>query len=392
MGITWRGYGVATQFPGARRGTLVGYLKGLGVLRACARHIDPDALSRWADDVPRPGAIEIALPGDEILGMLLTGYEPSPVLSPWNRGSGWWGNTTTLDWLRESTDVRLSSFRAAAAATTSVLARLSLHEPPSTEEKPGVVAALAAWLPDDALDWLNAAVPRGGDGRQFEYNPLFGSGGNDGRYDISVNYLQAIRYTLEHPDRSVELLRGALLETPAQLVPMSLGQWMRDRSPSASPEGAPLPLGNPWELILAVEGSLMLAASTSRRLRRPKLPVVAPWVFRSTPVGYGGAAHDEDVRCEVWAPCWHDWLGHRHVSEMLAAGDVRTASSVSEMLAAGDVIRTASFARLRPAATGLDVMRAAGDRGLDPGIDSLDRYIVAQRAGQAYSTIPANSW
>jgi CRISPR-associated protein Csx17 len=360
------------RLAGCRTRPLAGYLKAVGVLRVVARQADPGARGRWAGDVFE---LSTRLDRDELEEFLLERYAPTPVVSPWNGGSGFFpkDDTEAIEAIEADESPRLASFRLAVGAARRTLAALGLERKPDPKtEKPLLLRALRDSLPDEALEWLDAAVVLLGG--EAGYPPLLGSGGNDGRYDFSNNYCQAVVrvLALEGEDPlPARWLAAALDGASVPLVKgMSLAHLFRDASPSNSPQGEADALGNPWELILALEGSLVFVAGAARR-RGSSLrgQLVAPFTAAMTGAGYGSALAGEKGRAELWLPLWP---GRASLAEL---------ESVARE-ARAQVGR-------RPARDGLDFVRAAGELGVARGIGDFERYAVLERAGQSSLAVPA---
>jgi CRISPR-associated protein Csx17 len=66
---------------------LMGYLKALGVLRLVSEQADPDARGFWRDSV---FVLETKLDRDGLAKFFLEKYSPTPLLAPWNGGSGFY--------------------------------------------------------------------------------------------------------------------------------------------------------------------------------------------------------------------------------------------------------------------------------------------------------------
>ena len=64
---------------------LAHYLKALGILRLVAEQADPLVRGAWRDEA---FIIATKLSADELTDFFLTKYQPTPLVSPWNRGSG----------------------------------------------------------------------------------------------------------------------------------------------------------------------------------------------------------------------------------------------------------------------------------------------------------------
>lgn len=72
--------------PGCRTTPLGGYLAALGLLRAVTRLLDCEATGRWVRQQFVLGSRCGTL--DELMGELLTRFEPEAIVSPWNEGAG----------------------------------------------------------------------------------------------------------------------------------------------------------------------------------------------------------------------------------------------------------------------------------------------------------------
>lgn len=362
------------RLDGCRSRPLIGYLKSLGVLRTVARQRDPDACGRW-----RAGTFELRseLSREELLCFLAAGYEPSPILSPWNSGSGFYpkGNTAAvkaLEGVEATTHERLGPYRDLIAATRGILRDLEITVKPDGAVKDKLLMALRRRWPDAGIEWLDAAVVlAGGEPR---YPPLLGSGGNDGRFDFSSNYLEAVgRLDDPAPKVAGPLLESALSGKSETLERLSAAYLQRDFSPTNSPRGDDEGLGNPWDLMLSLEGSLVLVGGAARRHADGPARITAPFAVRATGAGYGSAAPGEEGHEEIWLPLWSGWATQREVDHLVREGRAQVRSSHS----------------VRWARSGLDLARAAGELGVARGVGGFERYAILNRAGQSRLAVPA---
>lgn len=351
---------------GCRSRQLLDYLKALGVLRVVARQADTEARGRWASGT---FVLKSALDREALEAFLLNTYAPAPVVSPWNGGSGFFpkDNKEGFTVIECSDDPRLASFRAAIASARATLERLDLHEKPAGATKLALLRELRATLPDAALEWLDAAVVLLG--TDVAYPPLLGSGGNDGRYDFANNYARSVVAALTGRD-AARWLRASLWRAPASLPKMSSGHLFRDASPVNAPHGESDALGNPWDLVLGLEGSLLLAAGAARREAAAEdAAPAAPFTVRATAAGYGSAAAGEAGRDELWLPLWSG------------------AATLRELEATAREAR-AQVGRAS-ARTALGLARSAAELGVARGIDAFERFAVLERAGQSSLAVPA---
>ena len=77
---------------------LMSYLKALGVLRLVTEQVDQEARASWRDGV---FILDTTLDSDRLVRFFLGNFEPTPLLAPWNAGSGFY-TKLDLDRLLES--------------------------------------------------------------------------------------------------------------------------------------------------------------------------------------------------------------------------------------------------------------------------------------------------
>ena len=95
------------------------YLKAIGILRLVAEQLDPDARGWWQDE---HFCLLTKLDRNELVQFFLEEYSPTPFLSPWNKGSGFYKeNDPGLSPIENSTAPRFQQFRAAVAEARQLL-------------------------------------------------------------------------------------------------------------------------------------------------------------------------------------------------------------------------------------------------------------------------------
>jgi len=352
---------------------LAAYLKALGVLRAVSRQIDRGVRGRWRGPVFE---LRSDLSADGLRRFFSETFTPSPILSPWNGRSGFYtrgGDTAVqaLEAIERTTHDRFQPYRSVIAETRAVIADLGLTETPGGRDKEGLVRELRRRWPDAGLEWLDAAVVITGESLTFP--PLLGSGGNEGSYDFSSNYMQAVMRGLQEK-RGAELLDAALFASSARLESISLAHLQGDASPTNSPKGDAGSLGNSWDLVLGLEGALSLVGGAARRHADGARGILtAPFTVRRTAAGYGGAVAGEKGRAEIWLPLWRRWATHAEITNLIRESRAQVRSGHGT----------------RAARTGLDFARAAGELGVARGIGAFERYAILERYGQTNLAVPA---
>lgn len=357
---------------------LAAYLKALAVLRLVATSGQGDPLARgaWRNET---FMLTSRFDRAGLEHFLLHDWQPTPIAAPWNGGSGFWpkDNATALRTLMAAPADRFRPLAETLVLVTGEVARLDSGEAPKDEAKQGFIARLRASLPDEALDWLDAAVLLTED--KPKYPPLLGTGGNDGRLDFTNNYHQRLLDLFDpatgQPTAAAPgWLAGALFgEAAAELVRAAVGQF----APGAAggPNGTcgmeADSLVNPWDFVLTLEGTLGFAAAATRRLEG-RGPAGLAYPFTVYPSGAGSGAtalaDEGSARAEMWLPLWQQPATWPELRAVLAEG-------------------RATLGR-RVARDGLDFARAVAKLGLARGISEFQRIGFLMRSGKAYLATP----
>lgn len=368
----------AHECPGLQPQPLGSYLAGLGLFRAVGEQADPAATVCWRQNGL---VIETAVP--DLAEWLVDTYVPTPVLSPWNGGSGFGAKDVEpkrrIDALLASDSPRLDPFQQAIAVAQQVTTRAWtegwIKPDGKIIDKARIVQEFRNRCPDTLLPWVDATVVLTDE--QSYFPPLLGTGGNDGRLDFSTNLHQRLLDVLDEGpgrrDRSLgwarDLLTGSQHErldkgSTGQFDPAAVG------GQASSPFGQAESLVNPWEYILLTEGALMFAAGAARRHQHAAGRAAIPFWVRFSPDGSdsGATGESKTSRGEVWAPVWdHPW-SLPEVRQLF--GEAR-----------------ASW-RGRPAERAVDFYAATRTLGVARGISQFVRYGIQQRNGLAYVAVP----
>ena len=347
---------------GCRPEPLGSYLKALGVLRLVGEQADRDASAWWAPD---GFVLSSTLDRDALVQFFLNSYRPSPILSPWNSSSGFGPEGAgELHVIEASTDLRLQPYREAIKIVRELLAEDSTRDRPKEQ----LLAECRSRLPDACVPWLDASAVLT-DGRPV-YPPLLGTGGNDGRLEFSRNFhqrvLDVLGLTNTKDHDCAAWLDDALLD-------QGRSTGMRGRSPgqfdpgaaggvNSAPTGAAESVLNPWDWVLLLEGSLLLASGSARRLAAHSSGrAAAPFTVDASAGGYASASDAENTRGELWAPLWSRPAGLAEVRRLFAEGRADW--------------------RQGHASTGLDLAKAAASLGVDRGIEAFSRHAFVERFG-----------
>ena len=360
---------------------LAGYLKALGVLRVVAEQIDTrktDSCSRgwWERDA---FLLDSTLSADQLIDFFLTDYTPTPLVAPWNGGSGFFpkDNQTAINAIAQSSVERFAPYRKLIEASRLVLTTHGLTEKPSPDEKPRLLQQCRNLFPDAALDWLDAAFVLTQSGPK--YPPLLGTGGNDGRLEFTNNFMQRLVETIDPKtgkatQNSAELLHDSIFnDCGTTRDKAAIGQFDPGSAGGANSSGGydAAPTMNVWDFILMLEGAIAFAGSAVRKLESATSGSLAyPFCVRAAGVGYGSSdVSDEPLsRSEMWMPLWQQPASFRTISHLLSEGRANTGR--------------------RQARNGVDFARAVASVGVDRGIHSFQRFGFQQRNGLSYFAVP----
>ena len=355
---------------------LASYLKALGIMRLLSRK-DSDTRGRWHGNQFR---ISSSLSEDEIRNFLLWEYYPTPIVAPWNGGSGFYekDNKVALDSIQQSSNPRLEPYRQCLNVVGQQMSGFNREASPKDTEKVRLLACLRSNLPDSALDWFDAAILLADQSAQ--YPPLLGTGGNDGRLDFTNNFMQRVVEVVcpddatSLPENSEAWLSTSLFSTAAPgLTQKAIGQFAPGQveAPNAGNGFKEKGMMNPWDFILMIEGSLAFAASTTRRNADDPQGVLSyPFTVRAVGAGSGslGESDQGNARGELWLPVWSQPTTYAEARSLFAEGRVALGR--------------------KPATDALDFVRAIHHLGGYRGIGSFQRFGLLMRSGKAYLATP----
>src|SRR6476646_5490379 len=180
------------RLEGCTSQPLGSYLKSLAVLRVVSEQVDEGARGWWEDGCFQ---LESNLGREELTRFFLEQYRPTPIIAPWNGGSGFYPNDRKigLDGIVASTSARFTAFRTAIAFAQSLdevaTAAQGIAENDKNELRSAILRRCRNEFPDTAVEWLDAAIAINSDNKR-DFAPIFGTGGNEGRLDYTNNFME----------------------------------------------------------------------------------------------------------------------------------------------------------------------------------------------------------
>ena len=351
---------------------LMAYLKALGIFRLVAEQKGKDARAWWQND---RFFLCSALGRDMLVEFFLNEYRPTPIVSPWNGGSGFHpkDNFKAMNIILELESPKFQLWNDVISTGKQILAQQG------SNKKEWVLAQCRTRFPDDALDWLDAAYVLTTDGSKFP--PLLGTGGNDGRLEFSNNFMQNVVLALNLDARrnGATIIRNQLVaalfsEGSPDLLKRSNGFYnpgsVGGANSSVGFDGDALT--NPWDYVLMFEGALLFAGAIARRLSpQSSSKAVFPFTVDNSAAGYGTSSDSEygdSARAEFWAPLWDQPANLFELDHLVSEG-------------------RAQLGR-RQVSNGTNFARAVAGLGTERGVAQFQRYGFLVRNGLAYLAAP----
>jgi CRISPR-associated protein Csx17 len=380
---------------------LMNYLKALGVFRLVSEQADPLCRASW-----RNGRLVLHTKSDrdDLLAFFTTTYQPSPHFSPWNGAGGFLTESgssfSTIEAIGTSTDHRLAPLRDAIAkiksmtilkefgqsraeakalekkkkartATAADLEQLKLVTKRVKDLKETILYQIRTEFPDDALGWFDTCLQVGEDG--FSVAPALGSGGVDGNMEFSANFLANILLVFDHKESKRWITSSLFADGLATLCPSSIGQFSPGDigGPNATQGFEGSSTINPWDYILLIEGTPLLAGAVSRRCRAAQFGKAAfPFTVLPTAQDNDSVARKDSnsARGEIWLPLWHKPLRLPELERLFGEGRAEWSGTQSR--------------------TSVDFAKAVAAYGIDRGVQSFSRHGFLQRNGLAFLATP----
>lgn len=375
--------------------TMMHYLKSLGIFKILSEQKYSDICSAWENS---DFFLHIESQQDEsdlkneIVEFFCNKYSPTPMIVPWNKSGGFFadGKNKTpykeLKKMEDSKDPRLERYRNTINETKNILKMLKHsgkrianddgeiipEENKQTKKtiKYTILKECRNHLPDDVIVYLDALYML----TSIEpiYNKLLGSGGNDGRLEFIINFMQNLNNVFDDPKQSREWIRGSLFNEKCTLIKSPIGQFypgcmFGPNMTNTDIDGTSLI--NPWDYILMMEGIMIFAGGVAKRIRSTRDKASFPFNMDMTNAGYHTASIDgEKTRGEIWVPTWQNPANLGEIQHMFKEGRARFGT--------------------KQAQNGSEFARAVMGLGTERGVQAFYRFGILERNGQANIMIP----
>ena len=380
---------------------LANYLKALGILRLVAEQKDPNVRLWWENE---HAVIASCLSRDELLQFFFEEYKPTPIIAPWNGGSGFYQESKqekkkekkakqgiidlveqitvkskAVQIIRDSKANRFEQYRIAIDLGKTIIDKFHLIEQPKKEEKYLFISNIKKLSRGNLQNWIEASSVILND--EVRFPSILGSGANDGNLDFSNNFMECILCLFDLNSgkciASKDLLElsifnehatdGLLKRTAGMYLPNSVGGVNATSSIEKAEQRTV-----PWDIILTIEGTIVFSSGIVKKYNSHSQGVaVAPFTVK--PAGSEAGWNDsEKERGEQWFPIWTSPTCFHEVKCIFREGRASINS--------------------KNAATASELARSIGRLGVSRGITAFERYKYLERNGKAYYAIPVGRW
>ncbi len=364
---------------------LASYLKALGILRLISEQKDSKARGAWRDE---SFVLATTLTEIELIDFFLKHYAPTPLISPWNRGSGFLSKedkaATYLKKFENSPLRRLEVYQKGIKAARAVSLFKNLLASAKSEKefkqlKPQYIEECRRKWRGEHLKWLETAVILQAD-NSMSWPSLLGTGGNDGRLDFTDNFRQRFAQLFDLSDEKApvsaktrDLLSHALFGKAA----MGTGNYAIGQYAPGAAGGANSSNGfdgkaniNPWDFILFFEGTPLFSSAASRRLKTGlSASGSAPFALMAQPAGHlSSSTEDKASRGEQWMPLWQQFSSLNEIRSLFGEGRAQLGRSSTH--------------------DPVEMARAVSRLGATRGISAFERFGYLERNGQANFAVP----
>lgn len=391
---------------------LANYLKALGIFRLVGEQADAQARGWWDGEC---FCLLSKLSTEELEAFFLENYKPTPLLSPWNAGSGFYRtwdakkkklrnskNAAALDELLANAGDRVRSLQAAVEEIRLVLPKYCRRIDVSTLEKKQLGKFLL--IPDGGGPAF-PVIPKDDSGKaqvqqvlirfsrsspfyrsalveadeKIKYPWMWGSGGNDGGIDYTGRFFENLRLVLSPKDNELcaALLKNALFASHSTGYLSKAAGKVGQFFPTGA-GGANITTGtgsqhdthlNPWDYIFLLEGAVLFSSRATRTLDPDAMSrATAPFAVHSHAAGFASAGLEDAQRGEQWMPLWHQPAALVDLTTLLSEARVQLDR--------------------KPASRPVDMARAISRLGVARGIDAFVRYGYLERNGQSTLAVP----
>jgi len=382
------------ELAGCTPEPLMAYLKALGILRLVSEQKDPNARGWWRKDVFH---LRSMLDRDALVKFFVEEYQPTPIVVPWSGGDffgvNWSPDRPTHAKTPTSSKVveailatntdRFAPYRRALQACKAALSKCAIDRKEKMDERKwAFIQELRSSCDEPRLiEWIDAAAVA----TVEKFAALLGSGGgSDGNTHFSDNFMQNLWDVLPDFDAQRDTgvwrddmacragLRASLFREPSTFRIEKRTSSLFDSGavggPNATQGMERESLSNPWDMILALEGTISFAGAATKRLGLNAHKGAFPFQVSASVTSGDGLAEKERAGTELWLPLWTRPARSEEVLALLREGRAQCGP--------------------RSARNGVDMARAIASLGVDRGIAAFGRYAILKGrvGGENYNT------
>jgi len=368
------------------------YLKGLGVFRLFAEQADPQARAWWKDGSL---AVHTRWSKEELISFFLHGigadrmliYCPTPIFAPWGGRPGFYadGNErakSRLESLRQlNPPGRFALAQQVVKITDDVLKNhgwANVSKKQRANLKSSIIAAMRNAWSESGIEWFDACLALEEDAR---FGFLYGTGGNEGSADITNNFWgfieETIGFSTSGQDSSESLVASLFGSPRVGGTPTTAGQHfpLAGGSANCGQGFFGSSSANPWDVVLMMEGAVLFAGATTKRLSQLGNGKAAfPFMLDHLATDEASTSPKDEakqdaqvIRCraEFWMPLWSSPTSLPEIRALLSEGRLQRPS--------GEHTEHT-----------LHAMEAIHSLGVSRGIETFHRVALFERRGKGY--------
>lgn len=307
---------------GLRADSISGYFSALGVLRLVSEQKDPAVCGRFGQN---GFELETELTQEELVRFFQTEYVPTPIFSPWNMGSGFFGTgKDAIKQIQKHVNPRFDEAKRVISKIQKTIQDVGFCKATKDELKFELCQNLRASSEDRYLEWLDAVFVARSE-KDSLFSSFMWSGGNDANAEFSRLFWERFLSVVDQTVGVESILFDQILpimSPPAEKCAGSFflpatGGYNRDSGFNADSSV------NPWEYVLTVEGMVLMQSSLSKRSEAKRVSV-SPFVVNGMACGFASAVDEEKSQGEFWAPVWGEFCTFGEVRKLFSEGRVQS--------------------------------------------------------------------
>ena len=362
------------QLDGCNATPIASYCKSLGIFKILNKK-DSTIRAYWKND---KFILVTNLTKKDILNFIINDYTPTPILGPWSYNK----YNKVVEELKNTDNPKFDSYKNEVTKTNQIISGFFKFNGKNMCEytikerndylknnKIDFLNLCRNELSDETVYWLDTAFAL--HGKRYDCGPILGSGGNDGNYNMSENFLSCLikLFSNKYHHKYKEWIELSLfnnitsLKDSDKVLKNITGHNPNHNDSYVSGWSVNNKNKNPCDYVLMIEGMMLFAGSISKRQSKNSTSKTSfPFtVSKSHMLG----DINEDNRGVILSPIWNNYITYKELEYMFTEGRLQF----------GDGKHTNNDIESDKAITSL---------GVDISISQFKKTYIQNRKGDAY--------